>query len=310
MVYGVASFSRGGVMSQAHQTQPDLSQVELLLDQQKYQEALVPLAQLIEENPWDLQIRLYRLLAVRLLILNQMISDGSSRTLRPDRLNSSEPLAKPAATLRNIINFCSTRWPYSVPQSIGSLSPTSLIKRVALAIGLAALFVTPVSFCLSVPEQQPDGANKQSFYVPNGFAGITGKGAERAHRQDHAVAQIRPVLGSNGDDAKVRIATIPPHTASNRKSPPIEAASAGAIELFPKQPSRPVRELQTVYKTRGPLSLRREPRFASTSLQQMAEGTHIRVLGTNGNWLRVRPDHSDAVGYLRKEFVVPAGTIR
>jgi hypothetical protein len=301
-------------MLEAHQSRSDLSQVEFLLDEQKYREALAPLAQLIEENPRDRQIRLYRLLAVRLLILNQMVSAGASPSINPARPRTRQLLSKIAAALRSHQNFSFTGWLHSVPQPIGASSPTKLITRIGLALGLASLFVAPVSLCLGVAEQQPDGANKQSFYVGDGFAGVSGKVIDGSHEQNLAAAsyQARSVPDLEGEEPKPRIAGLRPHAAvaSHRKPVLTDSTPDTAIKVGRRQLTQPARDLQTVYKTNRLLSLRREPRFAAATLQHVAEGTHISVLAVSGNWLKVKPDYSGAVGYLRKEFVIPATTIR
>jgi hypothetical protein len=297
-------------MAEAHHIWPDLSQVEFLLEQQRYQEALVPLAQLIEENPCNLQIRLYRLLAARLLILNQMLGDGTNPVVRTDRLRVREVFSKWAA-LRTRMNFFSIRSFRSLSQP-SEASPTGLIRRVALALGLAGLFVTPVSFCLDVSDQPTDRTNRQSFHVADGFAGINRKEVEWSYEESpYPIAtQVRSVGALNSDDVRLRIGPIPAHAAltSHRKPAVSDVASVPEIKVRRKEFRSPARELQMVYRTKSSLSLRQEPRFASASVRQIAEGTHINVLGVSGNWLRVRPEHSSAIGYLRKEFLVAANT--
>jgi hypothetical protein len=306
MVAWLQTAQRGGIMLEAHQSRPDLSHVEVLLDQQEYQEALAPLAQLIEENPRDRQIRLYRLLAVRLLILSQMVREGSSPSTNPARPRTSEPRSKIAAALRNLLNLCSTRWLQSIARRIEAPSATKLIKRIGLALAFAGLFVTPVSFCLGVAEQQIDGANKHSFYVGDSFAGKV----EQTHEQSlGALAnQVRSVQDLRGEDRKLRIVGLPPHAAgASRRKPALTDSTPGSeIKVVPRQPTQRASDLKTVYKTKRSLSLRKEPRFAAASLQQVAEGTHMSVLGVSGNWLKVKSEYSGAVGYLRKEFLITA----
>ena len=64
------------------------------------------------------------------------------------------------------------------------------------------------------------------------------------------------------------------------------------------------------YVTRRAVSLRGEPRFAATAKAQIGAGTSISVLGAQGDWLKVKTRPSGAVGYVRKEHLVPESSIR
>jgi chromosome segregation ATPase len=61
------------------------------------------------------------------------------------------------------------------------------------------------------------------------------------------------------------------------------------------------------YVTRRAVSLRGEPRFAATAKAHIGAGTSISVLGAQGDWLKVKARPSGAVGYVRKEYLVPQG---
>jgi hypothetical protein len=64
------------------------------------------------------------------------------------------------------------------------------------------------------------------------------------------------------------------------------------------------------YVTRRAVSLRGEPRFAATANAQIDAGTSISVLGAQGDWLKVKTRPSGAVGYVRKEYLVPQSSIQ
>jgi hypothetical protein len=64
------------------------------------------------------------------------------------------------------------------------------------------------------------------------------------------------------------------------------------------------------YVTRRAVLLRGEPRFASTAKAQIGAGTSISVLGAQGDWLKVKTRPSGAVGYVRKEYLVPESSLR
>ncbi len=66
------------------------------------------------------------------------------------------------------------------------------------------------------------------------------------------------------------------------------------------------RKFQIKYAT----SLRREPDFSAVSLARFTIGTKVTVLGKQGDWLQVRSSDNNTTGYIRKEFVMPAGVAR
>src|SRR5919109_2588345 len=75
-----------------------------------------------------------------------------------------------------------------------------------------------------------------------------------------------------------------------------------------KREDRP--ERGDAYVTRRAVLLRAEPRFASTAKTQIGAGTSISVLGAQGDWLKVKTRPSGAVGYVRKEYLVPESSLR
>ncbi|HZD40763.1 MAG TPA: AgmX/PglI C-terminal domain-containing protein [Terriglobales bacterium] len=59
------------------------------------------------------------------------------------------------------------------------------------------------------------------------------------------------------------------------------------------------------YRTKYATSLRGQPNFSAASLATIAAGARIIVIGTYGDWLKVRSADTGATGFLRKEFVAP-----
>jgi archaellum component FlaC len=62
-----------------------LSSVELLLQQQRYDEALPILNDLMEKNPDDRETHLYRLLVLRIFVLRHSLTCAASRSTQPSR---------------------------------------------------------------------------------------------------------------------------------------------------------------------------------------------------------------------------------
>ncbi|MGH7824788.1 MAG: hypothetical protein ACREQ7_06390, partial [Candidatus Binatia bacterium] len=220
-------------MTETPQSRPDLSQVELLLDQQKYEEALVPLAKLIEEHPSDLQIRIYRLLTVRILLLRQTLTQRISESVKPPR-EIVQRISLKAAALQSVIAPHVKRWFHSARHAMEASRPTELVKRTALAIGVAGVFVTPITFWLGVAEQPLSGTNEESFHLLNNIAATPLNGSHRIGR-DWQTTSSQRVIATSPDSG----------TALDAEQAASDAGPDSAIHISPKKPRnrKPVMEL-------------------------------------------------------------------
>ena len=79
-----------------------------------------------------------------------------------------------------------------------------------------------------------------------------------------------------------------------------EASAVGRYGLAKQSES-----LGLDYVAQRLVSLREQPRFASSTLEEIPAGTRISVIGVEGDWFKVRTPHSPIAGFVRKEFVVP-----
>jgi hypothetical protein len=78
-----------------------------------------------------------------------------------------------------------------------------------------------------------------------------------------------------------------------------EAIAASRYDLTKQGESLPLD-----YVAQRMVALREQPRFASSTLEEIPPGTRISVIGVEGDWLKVRTAHSPIAGFVRKEFVV------
>jgi hypothetical protein len=90
---------------------------------------------------------------------------------------------------------------------------------------------------------------------------------------------------------------------------PVSAADSSPVEtrVEPAAGSETSHEGRGVYKARIATTLRGNLGFAAPTLETIAAGTEVNILESKGEWFRVRTNGSAGkVGYIRKEFVVPA----
>jgi len=442
-------------MADTPQSGLGLSLVELLLHEQRYEEALAALAKLIEENPSNRQIRIYRLLAVRIILLRQALTRSISQPINASSRMLPERFSTPAKALQDCVTSYATQWlrwsrqrrqPWLarklagraalalmglalliiritpsvthgfrwVCQAIRPVLARDILRSAALVAAAVGLLVTPitayVSGSLGVTKEGISDVQKEPLQAPvqNNYLAIdASENNPRARTPEideqglynlvaNQLSNVRGMYGrwieknqnltgslllkltvdSSGkvtrvddlgsslsdagfvdavmkearkwrfpennteaaeiiiplllipeaiDPATVEIWRRAPRTSkpskqNDKTSSSDSGADKPAIKPKPSvSDSKPggrnqrnpqfAREVETIYKTRHSLSLREEPRFASASLQQIDGGTHISILGTQGDWLKVRTQHSSAIGFLRKEFVIPANTV-
>jgi hypothetical protein len=116
----------------------------------------------------------------------------------------------------------------------------------------------------------------------------------------NSVAAVDAVITKSSiDDEEYRAPVSPTPRAvelKSRKAPDANYRNARRREDPPRRAA--------AYKTRRPVSLREEPRFAATAKTQIEAGTSISVLEAQGDWFKVKTEPSAAVGYVRKEHLV------
>jgi len=125
-------------------------------------------------------------------------------------------------------------------------------------------------------------------------------GHGRAPTGGNSVAAVEAVITKSSiDDEEYRAPVSPTPRAlelKSRKTPDANYRNAKRHEDPPRRAA--------AYKTRRPVSLREEPRFAATAKTQIEAGTSISVLEAQGDWFKVKTEPSAAVGYVRKEHLV------
>ncbi len=144
----------------------------------------------------------------------------------------------------------------------------------SLSVAAVGLLIVPIAYFLLGHGHAPTGGN--------------------------SVAAVDAVITKSSiDDEEYRAPVSPTPRAlelKSRKAPDANYRNARRREDPPRRAA--------AYKTRRPVSLREEPRFAATAKTQIEAGTSISVLETQGDWFKVKTEPSAAVGYVRKEHLV------
>jgi hypothetical protein len=137
------------------------------------------------------------------------------------------------------------------------------------------------------------------LFIPKGSDARALAGPQRTARPERTGPVEKPPV--------VRIAK----TMSESTFPKFEAeAPQETIAVNAYNAIEQPEELQLDYVAQRPIALHEEPRFASSTLEEIDGGTRIAVVAVQGDWFKVRTARSRSAGFVRKEFVVPVSFTR
>jgi hypothetical protein len=113
------------------------------------------------------------------------------------------------------------------------------------------------------------------------------------------------ITGPSAGESEREPSGNPDQRRADLSNPKIALASAGKTQTAEEPPKN-----ATEYKTQRAVSLRQKPRFAAATAEDIDPGTGISVLEAKGDWVKVKTRPSGKVGYVRKEYIVPASAIQ
>jgi hypothetical protein len=99
---------------------------------------------------------------------------------------------------------------------------------------------------------------------------------------------------------------VPEQTARSRQ-PLVEPKISEMIVTARTNPTqtKAASTIASNYKTIRIAPLRQEPRFAAAITKDIDSGTVVTVFEIKGDWLKIKIEGANGVGYVRKEYVVP-----
>ncbi len=372
-------------MDDSARSEVDYAQVELLLQQHKYDEALPILSGLVENDPSDRQARLCRLLVMRILILRHLLA---AKTIPPPRPSTAIALRAPTwlalrapsgfellARLRDSV--CSlpvrldqyrlavtARLPIQLlwSRNLRYWSRLQLMARlrnsmgvflarhdrhrvaVAAAVPLALVALISVYVLVVWPVENrarlPVNSVARDFASPTTFAVATLEprggnygGLWLAARTNLALDQSSfhrtlttsydlnwPFLDL-GNDA---LSSAAQRQADEKQETRLRKVNDNhAVAKVVKRPTTSVvkpstdkhedrvidapRTILARYHTTQLIPLRKAARFAAATIQKIAKGTSVNVIGINNSWAKVtvKTDaNENVIGFVRMEFLI------
>jgi SH3 domain-containing protein len=180
-------------------------------------------------------------------------------------------------------------------------------RHTALAIAAVALLMIPMAyFLLRQAATETPGYAKATRFVPSEMHPETIVRREQTLDSSKTEAKaMLPVYITNLrlDEGKSKSTIqVNPRTTGLKVAQAVETDGSKTQKLAEK-PDQGIE-----YRTRRVAPLRQEPLYGAPKTQDIDAGATIRVLETKGDWLNVKTGPSGAVGYVRKEYVVPLTT--
>lgn len=330
-------------MGEQNQGKSSEEVVNLLLEQ-KYQEAIPILDALIEEYPSHEEYSVYRSLVLRILIAHWTLSrvnsghttSGGAHRLRKSLVGVFQfSRQKLIRSLREIYNNLYRKQPLR----IAVLSCAILIMLVGIQEGNNVKNPDPRKTSISRDNPQSTMLSSQTrpLTISTGEAAdndshpnplrtgsdetpsspAISKEADNstisATRKLRAIPNDQPqnLTASKSKTATAQIAKAPARNgASNKQQPPTvvsrnnESPLASSDEKA-KSNNGAGAAIVDEYRSARPIGLRKSPSFAAEAIGEIHTGESLDVKEFTGSWAKVRLKPSGAVGFVRRELLVP-----
>jgi hypothetical protein len=327
------------------------SHIIFLLEQQKYEEALPILSDLIEKNPSHREYLTYRLLVLRILVLHWNLSRATTGSVNY-LCGIKERIASKVALIRHISEGLRNR-PVGQIFDAAHRSWTKLnLKCGGRISGVGcAVIIALLSFHLN-------GVSKVQNFVPSNMLAVADGGqlaisgskayhpneTEIANR-DHGETQFREeVYGGNLRETSGRsellpremsmgtvavvdhlhraveqesgiserhVTTEPPRINTSRVFAKRQERAAGLNIESSKEPTinehkgeKEPRPIVAHHQVQVAVPIRKSPRFAAPTVQEIESGIVLNVLESIGSWAKVELAPGGVTGFVRREFLI------
>lgn len=311
-------------MTKFSQSYASRSHALLLLEQQKYEEALTILADLREKDPSDREIRIYYLLLLRIFVLRWSLSRAMAE--RPRRLTSVMHVFD---RLKRIRCFARSYQPAEI------LSTNRSTRRFITAAAGSGFLIILLAFniigggrgespvltstdtaplTVSVKDAKTFDSNKPRTADEDHRQSQLQREAEKRDLPRVVVepSKLLPVHSSQ-DVLKSHLRFGEQEFTSIGKATPLVDVSNDAIKRHGHRAALKIerknignKALLGRYQSRWAIPIRKFPRFAAATVQEIDRGVPVNVLELNGSWAKVQLGPAGVTGFIRREFLISA----
>ena len=324
-------------MTKLSQSYASRSHALLLLEQQKYDEALAILSDLRDKEPSDREIRVYYLLLLRIFVLRWNLSRATTVPVNHASAMAETSFARFASVARLFERIKLIRSFARSPQAAEISSSNRSTKRLMMVGAGSGFLMILLGFCMI-------GGNKRDSLVSSHPLISTDASHPAVSPSDektlypNADKDLRLTkLRREADERKVsRVAFKPSELMPTQLRQDVlkshlrafgeqefttsEIDQAKATPQFDASNSlvkrsraarknignRGLGETQGRYQSRRAIPIRKFPRFAAATVQEIDRGVLLNVLEFNGSWAKVQLGPAGATGFIRREFLISA----
>ncbi|MGH7797100.1 MAG: hypothetical protein ACREQ2_19735 [Candidatus Binatia bacterium] len=329
-------------MAKISQSEASRSHVLLLLEQEQYDEALAILSDLREKDPSDREIRIYYLLLLRIFVLRWSLSRAITETSIGrlasvarvvDRLKlirsfgrSYQPAEKSSANRsakRFIVAGAGSGFLmillafYIIGGSKGESPVSSNMLTSTDASHLTVSASGARTFYPNKPRTAGDDRRQTQSRREADERDFSRLASERSEllpiqlTQDVLKSHLRAFgaqeFTATGID---RAKATPQFDASNalvkRQTAALKIDRSRATAGSKTIGSKALGKTLGPYQSRRAIPIRKFPRFAAATVQEIHRGVSLNVLEFNGSWAKVQLGPAGATGFIRREFLIAA----
>jgi hypothetical protein len=326
-------------MTEISQSETLRSHITQLLEEQKYEEALPILWDLSEKNPSDHDLRTYRLLVVRILVLHWNLS----RTATGAAMDSCTIAKRIIRRFASAVRVPETAKLIQSLDQIYRAAEAALakrrIKRVIAAGAGAALLTLYIAEGSNVPILVPSNlltstSPSHSMVSSSGAAAYNRNNTGPADEDDRQIpsapeaeernfspvisetSQLLPNEHLQGSTERklplsgTDVAKATPQVDASKfvaKREPSTAVlnveSSTEVAANEKHGDKTPSEILGYYQSRRAIPIRKSTSFAAAIVQEIDSGESLSVLEFVGSWAKVEVGPAGMTGFVRREFL-------
>jgi hypothetical protein len=326
-------------MTEISQSETLRSHITHLLEEQKYDEALPILWDLSEKNPSDRDLRMYRLLVVRILVLHWNLSRAATGAAIDSRTIAKRIVRRLASVVRVPDTTKLIQSLDQIYRAAEAALAKRRIKHVITAGAGAALLTLYIAEGSNVPIQVPSNFLTSTYpsYLMVSSSGAAGYNPNNSGPADDDGRQIsvpgeaeeRNVFPAISDTSQLLpnehlqgptatklalsgadVAKATPQVSASKfvaKREPSTAVlnvgssteAAASDNNGDKTPS----EVLGYYQSQRAIPIRKSMSFAAAVVQEIDSGISLSVLEFVGSWAKVEFGPAGMTGFVRREFL-------
>lgn len=310
-----------------------LSYVALLLEEQRYEEALPILGSLMDMNPSDRESRMYRLLVLRILVQRHYLSDPiHHQPTRNPQLIGNGVLATLAAA-----SYEPFRWLGRICRATPPLLAKTATNRLTISVAACGALVTPLAFFIGGGygiQQRSQASFVDASYLTSSAVDLKRYEPKMATAEPELARDVGPwnVAQPASVDTHLKLPVVSwteilPFQNLARVERRSRTASANRVRHFETRRAVPkrgeflratnIQKKKTIgkesrphtalaqYQSQRTVPVRQSASFAAGVVQEIATGTLVSVVEVRGSWAKVEIADRGITGFVRTEFLTP-----